>query len=207
MPEIEQHDYTVISNYFSEEFEKERSKGCHMMQIVEDLEERLGMSRKNARFGDTLSIFATLGFVWERVIGRALSGVEIERGGGKVIRPGEQFRDGIYATPDAFNVRQYRLEEWKCTWRKAPENESEFETGNWKWLVQSMGYMHLLGCNVAVIRVFYVMGNWNLKDWSGPSVKMWEVRATDEELEENWRMIVNHKKTMEKGGKAPWVGK
>jgi hypothetical protein len=205
MPQIQSIDTDSYGQYFSEEFNRERSSGCHLMQIVEDLDARL--TKKNNPGFDRASLdrFATLGFIWERLIGRALSWVEAEHHPERIIRPGEQFLDGVYATPDAFNTKEWRLEEWKCTWRRAPKSDEEFEERHWKWLVQSMAYCHILGCTEAMIRVFYIMGDWKLSDWSGPLIKSFRIISTPEELEETWRMVLNHRTTMERDGIAPWL--
>jgi len=205
VPEIVSIDTDSYGQYFSEEFKQERSSGCHLMQIVEDLESRF-VKKQNPRFDrEAMDRFATLGFIWERLIGRALTWTEAERKPDQIIRPGEQYLDGIYATPDAFNTKLWRLEEWKCTWRRAPKSDEEFEERHWKWMVQSMAYCHILGCTEAIIRAFYIMGDWDMRNWSGPIIKGYSIKSTTEELQETWQMILNHKATMERDGIAPWV--
>ena len=175
------------------------------MTVVEDLEQRL-VKRQNPRFDrDTLDRFATLGFIWESLIGKALTTVDARRRPHEIIRPGEQYLDGIFATPDAFNTRLWRLEEWKCTWRRAPKSDEEFEERHWKWLIQTQAYCHILGCKEAVIRAFYIMGSWDLRDWSGPLIRSYSIRSSETELMEVWSMLLNHKKTMEREGTAPWL--
>lgn len=205
MPEITSIATAALGSYFSEEFNAERSSGCHLMEIIEDLETRV-VKRQNPRFDrESMDRFALLGFIWERLIGRALSWVETERRPNEIVRPGEQFADGIYGTPDAFNIRQWVLEEWKATWRRAPKSEAEFEERHWKWLVQVLCYCYLLGCSVAIIRVFYVMGDWSMSNWSGPQIMSFRIESSEEERREAWEMVLNHKRTMEAEGTASWV--
>lgn len=71
-------DYT--STYFSLDYLASRSKGVHLMDIVTDLEARVGAGagrrKKNADFADSLDQFAILGFVWEHEITNALEALQ-----------------------------------------------------------------------------------------------------------------------------------
>jgi len=49
------------------------------------------------------------------------------------------------------------------------------------------------------MRILYLMGNWK---GSGPTYEVWHVFATSHDLEENWRMIMNHARLMRDRGEV-----
>jgi len=58
-----------------------------------------------------------------------------------------------------------------------------------KWITQIKLYCYVLGLNVARLYVLYLNG-----DYKPPTAKLlaWELRFTDDELEEEWNIIMRH---------------
>jgi len=183
--------------------------------------------RGGSGFSEALDEFGLLGFVWEWEIERAveacafwgeepsnvaamwewllsrrMSGIWAERSNGEIFKPGELLEDGIYMTPDGCRKRPRRLEEWKATWRSSRGLDSgNFEERNWKWCIQAACYCRALGINEAVIRVYHVNGGYEKGQMGAPILTAWKIRWTDQQLEEVWRMVLNHKETMLEEGK------
>ncbi len=81
------------------------------------------------------------------------------------------------------------LEEYKLTW-KSTKNSI---TDNFYYMTQAKSYCRALGVNVAVFRVFYVMGDYR---GSGPIYQVSRIKFSQKELDMNWDMIVKHKEEM-----------
>jgi hypothetical protein len=168
-----------------------RSSGVHVSDIYRDLEHGLNGNRpadselsplERARLGN----YRMLGFAWERVLGYAMAECFI---GGSIIRPQPLLVDGISLSPDLFDVERCELGEMKCTWRSMRRAESDLE-GNFRaWFWQMKAYCKALGCTAAVLRVFFVNGDYAQ---SGPKPRMWRIEWTQEEIDDNWRMLVAH---------------
>ncbi len=161
----------------------ERSEGVHLMDIIKDMARVLfNTGSKYVDAPDYLQF--EKGYVWERVLSRAF-------GDEMAARPGEIVCDGIACSPDGIAIDSdgnLFVEEYKCTTmssKKSPEDV-------WVWKMQAMGYCHAVGANVALFRVFYLMG-----DYKGmrPVYVVWRVEFTEGEIEDAWVSIVNHAKT------------
>jgi hypothetical protein len=176
----------------------ERSPGLHASQIWVDIAAQLGFHRN--RKGDItetqLKEFGTLGFLWERMLEKALGDLIADSNPGRYMRPGEQCMDGVYMTPDYVDLDfhangeyQLGLEEWKvrwCSYHKADDLEKNF----WEWLVQCKTYCRVLRTRHARLRALFVVG-----DWRGditPKLREWEIEFGEQEIEDNWRMLRGH---------------
>lgn len=121
------------------------------------------------------------------------------------VRPGEVVSDeGIYMSPDGVNPVLLAGEEFKCTWMSSragvmDENGQPLEKFV-HWFIQMMGYAKWLDVDRFILRVFFVNGNYNRSGKlqsgeadpeSGPTLKSYDIRFTQEEVEENWTMLIN----------------
>lgn len=143
--EIKRIPLLLDASMYSAEWDVERSKGVHLMQIVEAMEEErnsvlgLPQTNKNAT-PEALEAYRFGGFMFEHAIAWHIVEVECLHNP-SLVRPGEYFwchkcnksfatRDdkdyakckdnahtGIFATPDALRVDTMRLQEWKFTWK------------------------------------------------------------------------------------------
>ena len=113
-------------------------------------------------------------------------------------RPGEfTTPEGIIYTPDMliFEDRGLRLGEIKLTWqssREAPRAEAtSFPAKMNKWLTQIKAYCYHLETRLARLYVFYVNGSYG-QGGMNPELLSWDICFERRELEENWRMLLNH---------------
>lgn len=121
-------------------------------------------------------------------------------------RPGEIVTDeGIAMSPDGVNPELCALEEYKATWMSSRHGVTD-QYGQpldkfVHWFFQMKAYARALDVRRALLRVLFVNGNYNrsgkLDDGSpdpeaGPTFKTFDIHFTDEEVEENWAMLLNH---------------
>ena len=173
----------------------ERTAGLHVSQIIGDLLVSMDpdtYGKNDANEGKWMNFLA--GLVFERALELAWLDKEIEDNHRpELVRPGEVERDGILGTPDAFDTRLGRPEEYKCTKKSCRQEITDPKF--WHYFVQLKAYVYMLGCNSGVLWVLFVNGNYSNDDNDPESsyvIKGWEMEWTDLELEENWTMLVNH---------------
>jgi hypothetical protein len=135
-----------------------------------------------------MGAYTAMGWVWEDLIGTSLAPMF----GGDIIKPGEVELDGIAGNPDGLELTRSAIDETKATWRSS---RRPIETDFWSWMCQIKAYCHMLRLREAMLRVFFVNGDY--RD-SGPQIKAWDIEFTERELEDNWKMIVNNAKAMER---------
>lgn len=142
-----------------------------------------------------MALRTSIGFAWEALIRTALRDVwctnNPENSPHRFVSPGQLEKDGIYCSPDWLDIRDKAVEEFKATWRSS---RHDIETDFWSWMVQVKAYCYVLEVNVVRLRTFFVNGNY--KD--GPEIKMWEITFSARELADNWIMILNNARAMEK---------
>lgn len=176
-----------------------RTPGLHVSQVYGDLDRALNIKRyKNAITPEQLDAFASIGFLWERILEDTLGSITISGDPSRYFRPGEVEMDGLLATPDYADLdfrgdgtNQLGLEEWKVSWssvRKLADYEGNF----WRWLVQMKWYCRALGTVHARQRILFIVGDW--RESIAPVCKVLEFEFSEQELEENWAMITGHAK-------------
>ncbi len=170
----------------------------HLTDVMKSLEEDLDIGYKGDGFQDKF-LTMEIGFWWEDVL-------EFAFGERSAIRVGEVECDGIVGSPDGVNTNpgwidddgivliepsdKLILEEYKCTWKSARSGLNNV----WKYMTQTKSYCHMVGTNVVIFKVCYLMGFYK---GDGPVYREAYITYTDEELENNWNMIITHAK--EKG--------
>lgn len=198
-----------------------RSEGLHLSQIYSDLETELYpnpsyLSKKNvvgagSNTGSSTGnnagsnpLWAEVGFLFEealtllpKVPASLILGHEIENlwetaltaafreRAPLTIRPGEVELDGVIGSPDGINFSDYSLEEYKCTWKSVKTTPDQI----WKWMVQTKGYCKMLDMTRVLFRVLYVMGDYK---HSGPIYREFWLEFSQEEIDMNWEMLINH---------------
>lgn len=98
--------------------------------------------------------------------------------------------DGLHGTPDFYDVVDNAIEEVKLTWmssRHEPDSEKF-----WRYWVQIKAYCHMLGTRVGRLHVCHAMGNYKFDEEGGPQYNVWERTFSNQELDENWRMLKSH---------------
>ncbi len=176
-----------------------RGTGLHVSDIYNDLYARLEPDRYGGKGGpDPLRLEAGLGFESEL---EAMLEAGIKRRLVRQLgrRPGELVSDeGILMSPDLilFNG-DLRVGEIKLTWMSCAEMPMEeataFPVKFRKWQCQIMSYCRLIGTNKARLIGFFVNG-----DYRPPTPKLlaWDIEFTDQEIRDNWTMLINHAKHM-----------
>lgn len=179
----------IRASDYSEE-DHERSPGLHLGQVLAELDQLAHGKRYPETDENTRQTYFTMGFLWERALSELISETAVKRAAGALVRPGEFLSDGIAMSPDAIDLTDYTLEEYKATWLSSnhPIDSEKF----WTWINQMKCYCRAIGTKTARLRVFFVMGDYR---GSGPQVKCWQFEFTDRELEECWAMVLNHAKS------------
>lgn len=127
-----------------------------------------------------------VGFMWEEVLTLVLGKRMAE-----VYRPGEIERDGIVGSPDGLGDDPWSqhplvIEEYKATWRSSRNMPWE----NWYWMGQGKAYCHMMDIPVLIMRIVHLNGDYA---GSGPIYRVARIEFTEEELQANWRMLLQWK--------------
>lgn len=167
----------------------ERRPGVHLGAVIQSLKNAAGLGYKGDGFND-MQLTAEIGLLWENVLGKVMR----EK---YAVRPPQIECDGIWMSMDGVNSDlcpgsdpagevPLVLEEYKLTWKSNKHSLLD----DFYYMCQVKSYCRAIGTNVAVMRVFYIMGNYR---GSGPSYRIARIRFTDKELEDNWKMITRHR--------------
>lgn len=144
-----------------------------------------------------MNFMMMMGLAWESWLFRRLPGVQWQ--------PGEVVLDSIGMNADGVNldgqwdmpnstsrgITTNWLEECKVTWQSV----NNPEVPGWYRLCQIMAYCHGFGLTRAKLWIYHVRGDYKMD--FGPQVFVYWIEFTEEELLNNWRMILNGKKEME----------
>ena len=163
----------------------------HESEIRDWLDERLGITRKSGGRGyEGWEAAGSIGFFFEDAMGKALAEYAGQRLG--LIPSVELEKDGILLSPDRLHPDTMEPWDFKFTWKSVKKNPPE---AIWRWQVQFRSYALALGVRSAVVVALYCCG-----DYAPPQPRLVVQRMTytEQELEENWIMIVNGKLAMEK---------
>lgn len=170
----------LISDKMLDLFPMVRTGGRHLSSAIH----RIMRSLYPDRFTDTPidQVRANLGNALESAIVRALAELYPDR----YVRPGELFYDGVYGTPDLWDLEENAVVEIKCTWassRRAIDIEDAWFIRYW-W--QGKGYAKMSRMRKVILIIVFIVGDWR----DGPPVGYaWEDTFTDDELDENWAML------------------
>lgn len=170
----------------------ERTKGLHVSQIIKSICAELDPKRFAHTDDLPWALFET-GFTFERVLEMAFAARLPQ-----IFRPGEITLDGVIMSPDGidpdgstFSFRMSGepsvLEEYKFTKMSssgAPDSPKFFH-----WFVQMKAYCLALGTPRARLRALFINGDYRLRDLQ---YKVWDIEFTEDELQENWQMLVSH---------------
>lgn len=109
-------------------------------------------------------------------------------------RPGEIVSDeGVYMSPDGVNITLVSGEEYKATYMSSRAGITDADgmplDKFYHWFVQMKAYAKWLGVTKFMLRVLFLCGDYTQP--YGPQFKSWEIEFTDEEIEENWTMLMN----------------
>jgi hypothetical protein len=130
---------------------------------------------------------AEIGLLWENILSKIM-------GDKYAIRPPQIQIDGIWMSPDGIGpdpIGEVPLvvEEYKAAWASTRRPPID----NFYYMTQIKSYCKAIDTNVAVMRIFHVMGDYK---GSGPIYRVARLVFTDWELEQNWKMILREKERM-----------
>lgn len=206
---------TLTSNLYSEEGDVPRSAGIHLSGIIDYMATVSGIKKIRDDLSiEKLELYRSMGFVWERILPDFFMQTELKTSR-DLIRPGEyawcvechepfssagevsvwsthlmEFpgHQGIFATPDAINIRTGAVEEWKCTWKSMRESEEigiDMAIPVYVW--QAKAYCRLLETTKANIRVFWINGDYKPPI---PAAKVYRFEWTEDEIVRHWDNMI-----------------
>jgi len=195
MPEIIEipFDYSTLSLSEEDEF-RTRSPGLHLTDITKSMLIAARLAKwANDKDPDPIKrkMQFEKGFLWERIIQLCLKSQmerDIKASDGLLYRPGEYTYNGVICTPDAINVVDRCLEEWKAT-AISPKNLNKdtlfYEKPEWKWA--AAWHVEYFGLDSVVFRI------WHHRDFD-PTIKQYKATFTPAELRDNKEKLINYAK-------------
>jgi len=164
----------------------DRPKGLHVSQIYTRI-----LQEVDTRYKKQTAM------PWLKIAG----GLALERQIEKVIHhilPGTSFRpnaiqkDGIWVMPDHVVMDPWRGREFKMTWYSM-KKDCPWDDVYWVWRVQMMAYAYVLETLMYELWVLFVNGYY---PWGAPApvLQAYMLTFTEQELQENWHMLVQHAK-------------
>jgi len=104
-------------------------------------------------------------------------------------QPGEYTVDYIHGNPDLIDCEFPAVEEIKLTWASATHDILSDQY--WHYWVQVKTYCYMVGLNTGRLHIVNITGGGEFG--FGPAYRVWEWVFTDEELKQNWAMMVNNR--------------
>ena len=185
-----------------------RSPGVHQSDIIRDLENTVikpGQRPPDIQIKPEemalLNVYRELGFMWEVVLEAVFKRRRVENlDGRKFLRQMEVLFEGVYRTIDAIHIPDWRVLEYKLTFRSANRASLDrIETDFWSWFVQIKGNCYSQGTRLASLFVLFVNGTYNPPV---PEPLRFDIIFEEEELEDNHRMLMTHLEVMREEGRA-----
>lgn len=181
----------------------DRSGGLHLSTIIQDLAYR-GDYRDGAVDSSTRQLWEA-GFIWEDMGGRTMAHrYHSAYPSSRFLLQCELQSDGVFMTPDILDVERGVDVEMKWTRRKyeGPGTLSSPRYRHWMWAAKA--YCRAACMVVAEFHVLFVNGDYSrgaMADTSAQEPKAWRVEFSGRDLEDNWRMLMNHRALMKREGK------
>lgn len=202
-----------------------RSPGVHHSDIIRDLENTVikpGLRKPDIDIGDdemaTLNRYRELGFLWEICLESAFKhrqvvGLDPK----KYLRQVEIEHDGVFKTIDAIHIPDWRVLEYKLTFRSSkrtgfvmppPAGEPRvftdgdtalFSTEFWSWTVQLKSNCLGHGTRLASLFAFFVCGSYQPPV---PQTRRFDFVFDEQDLLDNWRMLKTHEAIMRREGRV-----
>lgn len=177
----------------------EKREGLHLSSIIKSI--LVGLDPKRFGGGLTSSSYARfeVGYALEDMLTRR----RLERG---VLLQQSVEKDGVRMTLDGLDILTpgWKVLESKATWLSLRDPAPKGKLGMPRtpdhpkfrhWIWQTMGYCHGVDTNRALLEVLFVNGDYRP---SQPVLKAWELEFTPQELQENWAMVLNAKRSLQK---------
>lgn len=186
-----------------------RSKGLHMSDLYNSLFKELEPKRFNS--GTPMNpMHLEMGLAWENMLEDGLRDRLQLVAGESAMRPGEFVtEEGIIFSPDLLIYEEsgrVRLGEIKLTWMSCRDMPDTPDAGLppklSKWTTQMQAYCRNLDTTFARLYAFFVNGEyaWMKKGArgttqpGGPRLLAYDITYTQQELDDNWTMLIEHAK-------------
>jgi hypothetical protein len=183
----------------------------HASDIIRFIEWRLDLApnkKGNSPGKWDLPLCGELGFIWEDILSYFF-------GNRYTARIGEVEKDGIVGSPDSIGPDHWGMvplvdEEFKLTWKSS---KAEVEK-NWYYMTQFKTYAYMLGVQTTWVRIIHIMGDYSWRGETligtddyriGPVRKTYRISWDQEELEENWKLILDNRDKMIILGNKKWL--
>jgi hypothetical protein len=174
-----------------------RAPGVHVSDLVKEVMLRIDPERYGREMDKADSEnWQEAGFLWEDMVTRAF--VRARREKGNLIRGSEISLDGVSGNPDWLEwdddpFSDLWLSETKATWKSASEFDAGVESALYSkkfvgYTIQVMAYAHMLHIPRVRLHILFMNGNYQRYV---PEVRSYSIRFTAQELEDNWRQLIN----------------
>jgi hypothetical protein len=162
----------------------------HVSEVIHDMCIRLGHYAADERDINSPEVMTRLqlGCALEHAIASRYALDNPDR----YIQVGELSCGGIYLTPDLFDTQDWAVEEIKLTWESSAHEP--YSQKYWKRWVQVMAYCYALHSFIGRLHVCNMVGDY--RGNRSPVYRVWEYEYTQPELDNNWRMLMNHREVM-----------
>lgn len=169
----------------------DRSSGVHVSTVLKDMCVKLGLLQSDDMRGvqHLTSTWAELGNALEDTIIHRLQAKYPTR----YVQPGELCVDGIYGTPDLYDVDDDAVEEIKLAWMSSTADVEGDKM--WRYWFQLKCYCYMMQTTLGRLHVCHVNGDYR-GDGGGPVYNVWERRFTHRELAETWSAVKSRARVM-----------
>jgi hypothetical protein len=187
-----------------------RPGGRHLSDIINDFKIGLGESVSPVPGSQPGAHFVE-GFLWETALEYYLTGISIDEAielafkrymvtlRSNIVTQIKLEKDDINMTPDGFNEKEGVLESYKCTRKSfgSLKGLDTFEKKFWAWIMQEASYCLARGVDTARWIVLFQAGDYSLGAGSPPRILESTATWSLDELQENWRLVLEHNRIME----------
>lgn len=188
-----------------------RSGGLHMSEVIRSYALITGVldAKYDTDIEEENPVIVHQGLAWENYLA-AYQHPEI------YFHPGEMVKDGIAMSPDGFSIctvsKDWILNEFKYTLKSSRDFKEKLKLKAKSvklYLWQLMSYRHAMNemlkrqgmepTGVCKLHMMFSRGNYsrNFDDPGNlPTYKIFRIEFTQEELKENWRLLLSHARSM-----------
>lgn len=179
-----------------------RSPGIHVSSIIRCIATEQGILK--AEWAEELSLVDVRKITDQTAVLRMLIGLAWEEQYFSMLpdivyHPGETKVDGIYLSHDGESLsvivtngqpeHMLVVHEAKATYKSTRTVGDLSE--QWMWLAQIKAYCKALKTRYAFLHVLFLCGDYSRP--IKPLMKMWALEFTQEEIDENWQLIVDYR--------------
>jgi hypothetical protein len=186
-----------------------RSPGVHQSDLIRDLENTVILPGQRGPDIDrseeemaTLNRYRELGMMWEVILESTFKRRRVDAlDPRKFLRQMEIEHDGVFKTVDAVHIPDWRILEYKLTFKSSDRASLDrIETDMWGWFAQLKGNCLGWETRTASLFAFFVNGNYRPPV---PQTKRFDIVFTEQELAENWHMLLTQRDVMRREGRLP----